>query len=418
MNKPVPIATTAEAAALSHLSFDKRALTSLNWEPDLFGLEHHRIIFEAMARVHQRTGSCGGMATISELESTGMLESAGGREGVLQILKTITAAPGGFSLTQADDYRHQLIRARSYRKVQKLIEAESDDICWMRSDLLEIAEQIAQAAGERGDAVKTLKDHIAELVDDLEGKTPLETFGTGLPKFDRHFQGGIRRGEMIVAAAETSGGKSILLGQYVLEALKAGKAVAVFSLEMPSKTVLQRLAAAKIGKPIIPLSEIGPIDNQRNLATGADITKAFSWLVKSRLTIRDDLQEVGEIIAEANRLAASGKADLVVVDYLQIVTMPKADTREQAISELTRRLKLTANKSGVGVVTASQLNDDGKLRESRAIGHHSDHVVSIRHDEGQSRICILKNRRGSRDIVIPIKMRGDISRFEVLGNDN
>lgn len=412
MKKTVPIAATAEAAALSHLAFDKKALPNLHWDADLFALETHRIIFEAMVRVHHRSGSCGGVATISELESTGMLESAGGREGVLQILKTITAAPGAFSLAQADDYRRQLIRAGSYRKALKLIEAEEDGIRGMRCDLSDLGEKITQAAGERGDTVKTIKDHISEIVDDLEGKTPLETFGAGLPNFDRHFRGGIRRGEMMVASSETSGGKTILLGQIVLEALKAGKAVAVFSLEMPCKSILQRLTAAKIGKPIIPLSEIGTIHDQRNAATGADITQAFSWLMQSRLTIRDDLHEVGEIIAEANRLATSGKADLIVVDYLQIVSMPKADTREQAISELTRRLKLTSTAANVAIVTASQLNEDGKLRESRAIGHHSDHVVAILHDEGGSRIRILKNRRGPRDIAIPVKMRGEISRFE------
>ena len=173
MRKPVPIASIAEAAALSHLAFDKKALPNLHWEPDLFALEHHRIIFEAMVRVHQRTGSCGGMATISELESAGMLESAGGRDGVLQILKTITAAPGAFSLAQADDYRQQLIRARAYREALKLWELNEDDIRCMRADLSEIGERIAQAGGERGEAVKSLKDHISELVDDLEGKTPL-----------------------------------------------------------------------------------------------------------------------------------------------------------------------------------------------------------------------------------------------------
>jgi replicative DNA helicase len=215
---------------------------------------------------------------------------------------------------------------------------------------------------------------------------------------------------MLVVGAQTSGGKSILLGQYVLEALKAGKAVAVFSLEMPSKSILQRLAAARIGKPILPLSDIETTQDQRNAATEADITSAFSWLAKSRLTIRDDLHDVGEIIAEANRLAASGKAELVIVDYLQIVTMPKADTREQAISELTRRLKLTSTKANVAVVTASQLNEDGKLRESRAIGHHTDHAVAITNNGRE--LEIIKFRRGARYIKFPVQMRGDISRFE------
>lgn len=410
MTKPVPIAATAEAAALSHLSFDKQAFTNLHWDVDLFALEAHRTIFKAMEVVHQRTGSCGGVATISELESTGRLESAGGRDGVLEIIKTITAAPGAFNLAQADDYRQQLIRARGYRKALKLVEAADDDMRWMRADLSDLAEQIDQAGCDRGESGKSIKDHIVELMDDIEGKTPLETFGTGLPAFDHHFRGGIRRGEMLVVAAETSGGKSILLGQYVLEALNADKAVAVFSLEMPCKSVLQRLAAAKIGKPILPMDDIKTQNGQRLAANGMEITQAFSWLMKSKLTLRDDLHEVGEIIAEANRLAASGKADLIVVDYLQIVTMPKADTREQAISELTRRLKLTSTKANVAIVTASQLNEDGKLRESRAIGHHSDHAVAITNNG--SELEIIKFRRGARHIKFPVKMRGDISRFE------
>jgi replicative DNA helicase len=343
------------------------------------------------------------VATISELESTGELEAAGGREGVLQILKTITASSGAFNLAQTDDYRRQLIRARSYREVLKLWELNEDDIRWMRADLPELAEKIAQAGFDRGEAAKSLKDHVSELVDYLEGKTPLETFG---------FHGGVRRGELMTIAAETSGGKSILLGQYVVEALNAGKAVAFFSLEMPSKSVIQRLAASKIGKPIRPTTEIKNQRDSRSSATGDEIASVLTWLMKSKLTIRDDLHEIGEIIAEAHRLAFSGKADLIVVDYLQIVTMPKADTREQAISELTRRLKLTTTKANVAIATASQINEDGQLRESKAIGMHSDHVVKILHDEKSPRILVAKCRRGARDIAFPVTMRGDISRFE------
>lgn len=414
MSKPIPIAAPAAEAALSMLAIDKKAFPSLHWTSDLFALDGHRIIFEAMARVHQRTGSCGGVATISELASTGMLEAVGGRDGVLQILKTITASPGAFNLAQADDYRRQLIRARSYREALKLWERNEDDIRWMRANLSEIGEQIAQVGDFRGEAAKSLKDHVSELLDDLEGKTPLETFGSGLPSFDRHFRGGVMRGELMTIASETSGGKSILLGQYAIEALKAGKAVAFFSLEMPSKSILRRLAAAKIGKPIRPLSEITTISDQRNSATGDQINQAFTWLMKSKLTVRDDLHEIGEIIAEANCLATSGKADLIVVDYLQIVTMPKADTREQAVSELTRRLMLLTNKANVAILTASQLNEQGQLRECKAIGMHSDHVVKILHD-GDCRIIVDKYRRGPRDIAFPVTMRGDISRFEEGG---
>jgi replicative DNA helicase len=149
-----------------------------------------------------------------------------------------------------------------------------------------------------------------------------------------------------------------------------------------------------------------------------------------KLTIRDDLSEVGEIAAEASRLASLGKADLIVVDYLQIVTMPSADNREQAVSELSRRLKLTGLKTNSAIITASQLNDEGAVRESRAIAHHTDFLVLISHPDEKkkevasykkktetqptSRIHIGKNRRGQRDVFVPVKMRGEISRFEQI----
>ena len=63
-------------------------------------------------------------------------------------------------------------------------------------------------------------------------------------------------------------------------------------------------------------------------------------------------------------------------------------------------------------MSASQLNDDGKLRESRAIGHHADHVLNIVHEKSNSNIMIEKNRRGARGLAFPVVMRGEISRFE------
>jgi replicative DNA helicase len=409
MTQRIPIAPTAEAGALSCLSYDRNAMSSLNWTKNLFALEAHQLIFEAMERVHRRSGACGGVATIAELEGTGLLEFCGGREGVSQILKTISLSGGG--IQQADDFRHQLVKARSYRAVLKLISENDDDLRWMRADLASFGEKIAEEGCVRGDA-KNLKEHLSELIDDLEGKTPIERFGSGLRSFDRLMRGGISRGEMLVVGAQTSGGKSILLGQFALSALESGKSVAVFSLEMPAKQTLHRLASARLGKPILTLEEAQQFHDPRNAASGAEIADAVGWLAGSRLTVRDDLHEVGEIIAEANRLAISGKADLVIVDYLQIIEAAKADTRELAISEAARRLKLASIKGCYALATASQLNEAGLLRESRAIGMHADYVVKIEHDGGACQLILGKQRNGPRDVFADVQMRGHCFRFE------
>jgi electron transfer flavoprotein alpha/beta subunit len=92
--------------------------------------------------------------------------------------------------------------------------------------------------------------------------------------------------------------------------------------------------------------------------------------------------------------------------------MPNNDNRENAISEAARRLKNAAGKNRSVILTASQLNDEGKLRESRAIGMHSDQVVHIEHLKEKSRIVVKKNRRGPRNYLIDIKMNGELSKLE------
>jgi replicative DNA helicase len=329
----------------------------------------------------------------------------------------------------AADYRSQLLKAKGYRDAIKTWDNAHDDVCAMRADLPAIADALANAIQPETNS-KSVKEHLSDFLDDLENKSPLENFATGIPKVDKLLGGGMRRGEMLVVGAQTSGGKSILLYQAALNALLDGKAVTIFSLEMPAKSILQRMACNLIGKTIVPMREISAVSDWKTVATAKDISNAIGQLMTMNLTIRDDMSEVGEIIAEAQRLASLGKADVIVVDYLQIVTMPNADNREQAVSELSRRLKLTALKTNSVVLTASQLNDDGAVRESRAIGHHTDFLLIISHPDDKkkeapsfrktaqaqptSRIRIDKNRRGQRDVFVPVKMRGEISRFEEI----
>jgi replicative DNA helicase len=92
--KRVPIAITAEAAALSLLAADPDLLSSIAWDASLFALNGHRAIFTAMERVMSRSGTCNAIAAISELETTGKLDFVGGRQGVLDILSTMTLGPG------------------------------------------------------------------------------------------------------------------------------------------------------------------------------------------------------------------------------------------------------------------------------------------------------------------------------------
>ena len=202
--KNLPIATTAEKAALSLISIDPDVLPHLAWSSDLFALDQHKLIFKALERVYQRTGSTNALGAISDLETTGKLNAAGGKEGVMEDLKTIFMSAGSMCVETAEDYRQQLLIAKSYRDAIGLWEENEADIMGMRADLSSIAESIANAIPQATQA-KDVKSHLMDFLDDLDDKKPIEKFPLGIPKVDKLLGGGMQRGEMMVVGAATSG---------------------------------------------------------------------------------------------------------------------------------------------------------------------------------------------------------------------
>jgi replicative DNA helicase len=212
----------------------------------------------------------------------------------------------------------------------------------------------------------------------------------------------------MTVAAETGGGKSILLVQSAVANLLDGKSVLFFSLEMSGEDVFRRMAANMAGVPIREMEDYKS-EYGRELPK---VSNAIGELLKMKISVVDCLYDIDEIESEISRAVSSKEADVIIVDYLQIINMPNNDNRENAISEAARRLKNAAGKNRSVILTASQLNDEGKLRESRAIGMHSDQVVHIEHLKEKSRIVVKKNRRGPRNYIIDVKMNGELSKLE------
>ncbi|MDH4220931.1 MAG: hypothetical protein OEW23_19405, partial [Candidatus Aminicenantes bacterium] len=133
--KKVPIAQIAEKAALSLIAIDPDVLPNLSWNVDLFAVNQHKLIFNALERVYQRTGSTNAIGALIDLETTGKLESCGEKEGVMDVLQTIFLSPGAMCLETAAEYRRQLLKAKSYRDAIKIWENNHDDVCAMTADL-------------------------------------------------------------------------------------------------------------------------------------------------------------------------------------------------------------------------------------------------------------------------------------------
>lgn len=403
MQKAVPFNESSEKAAISAILENNKNLEAMSWPEDLFFIPKHRTILAAAKKCHESgSGKNDFFAVQAELERTGLLESIG------SLAEYITNAPSDPETTRW--HRAYLVDSARYRNASKILAEAQESFRDETGDIGSVSLALSECAAQLDKPRKSTKDHINDLVSELEDKVPTVSYGTGIYALDEIASGGVKPGELMTIAAETSGGKTILLLQIALEAMRAGKHVLVFSLEMPAKKVLARFISNLAG---FPIKRIKQDPNAQELHR---FNAATSDISRMHIQVESGYSDIDSIESAIREFASQGRADLVVVDYIQLVhlrNMNSNETREQHVSEITRRLKAIALQLNLALATASQLNEEGRLRESRAIGHHSDHVWLIRKSEDGSAVHIAKNRDGERDRAIPVTMRGDISRFEI-----
>ncbi|MGA2350575.1 MAG: replicative DNA helicase [Terracidiphilus sp.] len=251
---------------------------------------------------------------------------------------------------------------------------------------------------------------------------------TDFTEFDR-MTSGLQKGELIIIAARPSMGKTawaINIAQNA--AIKSQAIVAVFSLEMSKESLLRRMLASQawVDQQKLQKGFLGREDQEK-------LQNALNQLVETRLFIDDTAGiSLAEMRAKARRLKQNaGGLDLVVVDYLQLMTATLGtnskkgyENRTQEVSAISRGLKALAKELNVPVVALSQLSragvqrkDDHRpmlsdLRESGSIEQDADVVAFIHResyynrneemseaDKAKSEIIIEKQRNGPTGVV-------------------
>ena len=399
----VPTAPSAEKAAISIILQNYEVLDAAKWDADLFFEHSNRALLSAAKECHHEGYKADIFRLQAVLEEKGMIFDVGGYHNVTE---AFTAYPTGDAVA-ALDFRKDLLKARRYRKAMAKLHESKDDIREMRADLNGIAQHLADSDEEQVGAL-SIKQQCTELLNELEKTTQPERFHTGVTGLDEKLNGGFERGTLAVFASETSGGKSIALLQTALHGATNAKNGIIFSLEMSALQVICRLVASKSGWRCVSAYE-NP--NKQHLA---GMQKGIAEISALPITIHDQVSDIDTIESICRQQKRTG-LDWIVVDYIQLCSPSadsKSETREQQVSEVVRRLKLMALHLNVCVLTASQLNDKGELRESRGIGHHADYVLHIDHaNHPDSEIKLMKNRNGERHVSAPVLMQGGISRF-------
>jgi replicative DNA helicase len=236
----------------------------------------------------------------------------------------------------------------------------------------------------------------------------LRGLSTGLYDLD-DFTGGLCAPDVTVISGRTSDGKSSLgltIAKHV--AMKLGQGVGIISLEMTEEELTECLISMESGVSLFAL--------RNGRMTTDDLMKvnaAANLVFNAPIYIDDEHSiTVNNAAAKLRRLKVKKDIKLAVIDYIQLLNGNdrRRGNRSDEVAEVSRTLKQLAKELNIAIVELSQLNDDGALRESRAIGHDANNVYSIRHDGNDSVIEIGKQRGGSRGEV-PVYFHRECVRF-------
>jgi replicative DNA helicase len=265
---------------------------------------------------------------------------------------------------------------------------------------------------------RSFSDQVLDTIDMIEQRSQSGTLSGalfGIPSLDDAISG-IQPGDLCIIAGETSGGKTALaLAAVKHMASVMQKRVAWFSLEMPHTQLIERLLANESRVSMCSLRKGSLTKEQYNL-----ISPAAARISQYGIFLDDSsYADISKIVSECRRLRAKHEIELVVVDYLQLIESPlakKEGNREREVANISRQLKNLAKELQIPVIALSQLNDQGLLRESRAIGQDADIVLKIHwidtDDRYRRQIDIEKQRNGPRGQFVPVRFVGEYMLFE------
>jgi replicative DNA helicase len=392
--RSVPHNLEAERALLGSILLDNAALNFAleTLGKDDFYSEAHRHTFEKMAELSEKSRAIDLVTLSEELAKQGLLEKAGGAAYLAALTDGVPiGTTAGMSeycrIVKEKSTIRRLINASS-NVISRCLEGSDDPetlIDLAQSQVFEIAERRVQSGfATIHDIVKTSFGKIDVLFDRGQRVTGIET---GLEDLD-NMTSGLQAGELIIIAARPSLGKTALaLNIAAHAAIKNRKMVGMFSLEMSKESLVIRLLCSE-----------ARIDSHK-LRTGfssredwSRMTPALGRLSEAPFYIDDTpALSIMQIRAKARRMKAEKGLDLLIIDYLQLISGPsKSENRNQEVSYISRNLKSIAKELKVPVLALSQLSrapeqrtGQGQrpqlsdLRESGSIEQDADVVIFI-----------------------------------------
>jgi replicative DNA helicase len=444
LGKLPPQALDLEEAVLGALMLEKDALSTVVeiLKPENFYLETHKEIYSAVMDLFNTNEPIDMRTVVNQLRKTGKLEVVGGAYYIAELTSKVSTAAN-------IEYHARIILEMSIKRELIRIASEIHHMAYEdTTDVFQLLDRTEQSIFEVSDAnvrkeFDNMRTLMGQAIKELEMRKNHKDGLTGVPsgftRLDRVTSGWQKSDLVIIAARPAMGKTAFVLSTLRNAAVDFGQGVAIFSLEMSSIQLVNRLISAeaeleseKIKKGTLEDHEWTQLVTKTNRLSNAPIfiddTPALS---------------IFELRAKCRKLKAQHDIKLIIIDYLQLMSgdSGKGGTgnREQEIASISRALKGIAKELSVPVIALSQLSRAvetrggdkrpmlSDLRESGSIEQDADMVMflyrpeyyGITEDENGmpttnlGEVIIAKHRNGSLETV-PLKFIGKYTKFTDL----
>lgn len=392
MSQELPHSNEAEQAILgSMLVYPKvvRVVFDQGLQVEDFYLNIHQRIFHAMNYLSENGKPIDATSLITRLQDSDELHMVGGADYILKLSDT--------AVSQANSAHYiEIIKNRAHlRRLIETAEMIAQDAYQVDQELDDVMDQAERnilqiTRSRKATEFKSSKEVISNVIQELTKLRSFSDHVTGIKTgydLDR-MTNGFQRGDLIILAARPAMGKTAFALNLAMRAAQFNSgAIAIFSLEMPAEALMRRIISAHSEVESFKLRSGNMSDEDFN-----KINEAAGDLSGAKLFIDDSSNiKIAEIYSKCRKLKSEHGLDMVVIDYLQLISgssRSSGDNRQQEISEISRSLKGLAREMECPVIALSQLSRAveqrpnkhpmlSDLRESGSIEQDADIVMFL-----------------------------------------
>lgn len=437
--KVMPHSSDTERCILGCMLIDSETINVVKevlTEDDFYAGEH-KWVYKAIVSLYERGKSVDTLTLSNELKENNVFDKIGGYDFLTKIGDSV------ISTNHIEDYcsiiKEKSVRRRLIRELGDVIDRCYND----NSDVMDLIEAAQKSVynismDNSSTDFTSLSHAVSDAVNELNRIQKLDEriigVPSGFPAID-DITSGFQKGDMVLIAARPSMGKTALAVNIAQNAaIRYKKSVAVFSLEMPTRQLANRIMSgeAEVNSSNLRIADIKPSEWPKLYDTVRQIREN-----KVKLFINDTSGiSVGEFRRKCRKLKATEGLDLIIIDYLQLMTInERSESRQQEISTISRTLKSIAKELDCPVIALSQLSRGPEartnkrpmlsdLRESGAIEQDADLVMLLYRDkyynpesEDDSTEVIIAKHRNGRVGTVKLQFIGEYTKFITIEDD-